>query len=129
VLEALQLESFNKSLNAQPFYIPASNSALKRALTYGQAIGKGLELFCQLSDPALRADQSAVITPEIVEKSGWARLDKPVDISILTNLRRAFDQLEITNNQADCVGITWKHSEASRNAERKYVPVCLCRLY
>jgi hypothetical protein len=127
LLESLQLESFNESLNAQPLYIPASNSLSERD-TYSDAATKGYALLCRLL--ALGGfPQSRYITTESVDGSGWVRHTSHIDNEVLATFVLAFVDLHIPYDENDSESVEWVHTHARPNEHGQNVPVCVCRLY
>jgi hypothetical protein len=130
-LESLQLESFNKSLNTRPSYIPTSNSLLERDEIYEECSRRGSGLICRLKSTD-GTDQSIYTTPRDLATSGWARQDQPsgvVDTDTLATLLPALRSLEIPYHQGGSAVVYYTHNHQSRNAQGKIAPVCVCRFY
>jgi hypothetical protein len=110
VLESVQLEPFNESLDARPSYISASNLLLERDddATYERNRERGEGYICRLKDPALRRDQSPYTMPEQLDNSGWVQKEKRVDTHILGLFDPVFNVLQIPNIPHNNVNIKWK---------------------
>lgn len=123
----LALESFNKSLNTQPLYIPTSNHLSKRD-TYSDAIDKGLNYLCFLEFP-FGTRQNIYTTVGDLENSGWSRYSTEGGLTKLDDLEPAFNRLGLTHDPADVELIFWTHDARSTNAKGQTAPVCFYRLY
>jgi hypothetical protein len=130
VLEPYQLESFNKSLNARPLYIPASNYLSEQDTIY-EARDKGGALLCMLENPG-GTPQSRYTTIHSVESYGWSwteDLHHDHESTVLTNLELVFHDLGIVYNQLQNNIVTWHHNRRSYNLQGELVEVWTCRLY
>lgn len=127
MLESLQLESFNESLNTQPLYIPALNSLSKRDI-YSDAATKGYALLCRLLTPG-GFPQSRYITTESLDRSGWVRDLSEMDADVYAAVAPAFVDLGIPYDPADSESVEWDQTGEGRNEHGQIVPVCVCRLY
>jgi hypothetical protein len=131
VLESLQLESFNESLNARSIYTQASNYLSERDDDYEKAKTKGFGLLCKLRSPDL-SFQSPYTWDDLLE-SGWVRTPVPEDDAdkntMFTDLEPVFRYLEIAYRQVDSKGVQWSNEYPSENAQGEDVEVCVRKLY